>query len=262
MNDLILFHCMYFLILMKKSRANTIWVLSGGNTSITKLRKLNNNDYFYMRLIGSITAIFILSLLLPGCDHASQTPEPRVADRSFLTGQPCKAPCWYNLELDKSTLVDVTQTLKELPFVDHNSMIVHNTVYTGNIITTQINFNCFDPKGEPCGFIKVLDDKLKMVNIVIRYPLSMKTVVDQIGPPEYIFFFATMGGGCVLDFDYEMTKGIIVSSGQPGQMCQDLRNGKILDKNLNFTEVTYLSKDLIPSNRCQGNICFAWKDIK
>lgn len=210
----------------------------------------------------AIMLIFPLLLFLSACNHASLTPEPKIADRSFLTGQPCKAPCWYNLELDKSTQVDVIQTLKELPYVDHNSIIVHNTVYTGNIITTQIDFDCIEPKGEPCGFIKLLDGKLKMVDTVIRYPLTIKTVIDQIGPPEYIFFGALMGGDCLLDFDYEMTKGIIVRSGQPGQMCQDLQNGKILDKNLSFTEVTYLSKDLIPSNRCQGNICFAWKDIK
>jgi hypothetical protein len=229
---------------------------------MTKLRKLINNDYLCIRLIGSITAIFILSLLLPGCNHASQTPESRVADRSFLTGQPCKAPCWYNLELDKSTLVDVTQTLKELPFVDHNSISVHNTVYTGNIITTQIDFDCIEPKGKPCGFIKVLDDKLKMVNIVIRYPLTIKTVIDQIGPPEYIFFGAQMGGSCLIDFDYGPDKGIIVRSGQPIQMCQDLRNKKILDKNLIFTEILFLDEESIFVNRCQGNSCIDWKDIK
>ena len=206
--------------------------------------------------------IFGLFFMLSSCNHASLTPEPKIADRSFLSGQPCKAPCWYNLELDKSTTVEVIETLKELPFVDHNSTILHNTVYTGNIITTGINFDCIEPKGDHCGYLKVVDGKLKMVNMTIRYSLTIKTVIDQIGPPEYIFFFATMAGDCVLDFDYEIPKGIIVSSGQPRQICKDLRKGKILDKNLSFTEVTYLSKDVIPNNRCQGNICFAWKDIK
>jgi hypothetical protein len=214
----------------------------------------------------AIMLIFGLFLILSGCNRASLTPEPKIADRSFLTGQPCKAPCWYNLELDKSTQVDVIQTIKELPFVDHNSIIVYNNVGVGNFINAaEFNYDCIEPK-RACGSIVVSDDKLKMVDMIIQYSLTIKTVVDQIGSPDYVFFTpaAPEGIGCEIGLDYWPEKGITIISKiyQSNQACHDLKDGSFLDKNLNVTEIQYLTKDSMPANRCEGNNCIDWKDIK
>ena len=43
-------------------------------------------------------------------------------DRSFITDNPCAAPCWYGLKLESSGLEEYRQKLTELPFVEQGSV--------------------------------------------------------------------------------------------------------------------------------------------
>ncbi len=68
--------------------------------------------------------------VLTGCQFPVQTPfptptptlEPSQMDKSLLTDTPCPAPCWYGLELEKSSKADVLTTLQTLSFINSNSI--------------------------------------------------------------------------------------------------------------------------------------------
>jgi hypothetical protein len=69
----------------------------------------------------SILLVAVLGLTLASCDGNPALDDP-LADSSFLTQQPCAAPCWYGLEPDKSTADDVIAALRKLPFVDSGTI--------------------------------------------------------------------------------------------------------------------------------------------
>jgi hypothetical protein len=52
-------------------------------------------------------ALTLLGIFIGGCvilessGNKSKFPEDARVDRSFVTGQPCEAPCWYMLRLGR-----------------------------------------------------------------------------------------------------------------------------------------------------------------
>ena len=79
------------------------------------------------------------------------TTDPGLVDDSLLTDIPCKAPCWYGLELGKSTEADVLTTLHELSFIDPNRIGDRAASYWDpkeqkNIVVKLITAKCIKPK--------------------------------------------------------------------------------------------------------------------
>lgn len=52
---------------------------------------------------------------------ATPTLPPALMDRSWLTDNPCAVPCWYGLELNRSTKAEALATVGGLSFVDFTS---------------------------------------------------------------------------------------------------------------------------------------------
>jgi len=56
------------------------------------------------------------------------TLEPTLIDWSILTGLPCAAPCWYGLEVGRSTKSDILATARPLSFIDPRESLKSPTV--------------------------------------------------------------------------------------------------------------------------------------
>jgi hypothetical protein len=52
-------------------------------------------------------------------------PDDARVDQSFITGNTCAAPCWYGLEIDKSSEADVMSVLTTLKFIDYETLDIN-----------------------------------------------------------------------------------------------------------------------------------------
>jgi hypothetical protein len=199
---------------------------------------------------------FGLCILLTGCE----TPEPpQNADRSFVTGQPCTAPCWYGIVPDKSTESEALEKLQELPFVDHAKIKEDKNV--GVFIypnTTKITFYYVSPSGTRCGLFVIMAGIVKDIYLDIRYPLQLKSAVNQLGQPGYIWYAPASpnGGGCEVFFHWPQ-KGIVLNT-LSGQGCSFLDKG--MPPDLQIDNVQYQSQEWETAARatCANFDCISW----
>jgi hypothetical protein len=119
---------------------------------------------------GRIIALFLPALLfvtiLSGCTSPAatmSTPEP--IERSFLTDEPCAAPCWYGLIPGKSTKADAHRVLAEMPFVDQATIREGSTgFYMGD--ATAVTFRCpRQPSNRICGSIVVYGNTVQEIDL-------------------------------------------------------------------------------------------------
>jgi hypothetical protein len=205
-------------------------------------------------------------LLLSGCSTNSATKEPQFADRSFITDNPCASPCWYGLVPGVSTESEVEAELAELPFVDQEAIRKNYDVSIRAISHgASIQFGCAEPKGKSCGFIVLSDDIVQIIDMVIQYQLSIQTVIDKLGEPDYVYFtsYTSHGDGCLMDLDW-LARGISVRlvDQSSTRLCHELRDETPLDPNLAVNEVVYLSEKAIIPDRCEGSSCIPWPGFR
>ena len=198
--------------------------------------------------VGSFVFIMLAGFLV-SCQSLSRTPTPTLdadrVDRSLLTDQPCPAPCWYGLELGKSTRADVLATLRTLSFADPDTIQENAVGYWDrfshkSLAATVIGANYRSSRQQSAGLI-VANDTLLSIGIFPNYPLSLAQVVDHLGPPDYVS--AIMGldrTTCYLELIW-LNRQIVVGrtelNGQ--QLCGTLDSGKSLDPNLIVEEIHY-----------------------
>ena len=198
--------------------------------------------------VGSFVFIMLAGFLV-SCQSLSRTPTPTLdadrVDRSLLTDQPCPAPCWYGLELGKSTRADVLATLRTLSFADPDTIQENAVGYWDrfshkSLAATVIGANYRSSRQQSAGLI-VANDTLLSIGIFPNYPLSLAQVVDHLGPPDYVS--AIMGldrTTCYLELIW-LNRQIVVGrtelNGQ--QLCDTLDSGKSLDPNLIVEEIHY-----------------------
>lgn len=118
------------------------------------------------------------------------TLEAPLMDLSILTDEPCPAPCWYSLELNKSTKLDVINTLQTLSFVDANTVQEHPYGYWDhltdkNLEATLISVDCIEPQ-QQCVGLTIANDSLKGIGLFPNYLLTLSDVVNSLGPPDFV----------------------------------------------------------------------------
>ena len=188
--------------------------------------------------------ILVLSgIIVAGCANSSN--DTRI-DRSFLTGKPCEAPCWYGLELDKANEDDVRQTLKTLPFIDQTTMREWTAPWLGDWSAKEIHPNCVYPVPATTGCVGLLiyNDKLKQIRMSIAYELTFGTVVEKLGPPDYMSYdiYHPEVGGCVIDLGWT-TKGIDVEylDTRDESKCKSIKKGNGVDRSTIVSGLFYYS---------------------
>jgi hypothetical protein len=195
---------------------------------------------------GEITCLVILGLILAlalvACSGWKNNPK---ADRSFITDMPCKAPCWYGLELGKSSKADVAVALDELPFIDKASIREYGTRWLDDDYAREYYFGCVHPKKESCGSALISNDKLMTLWLSVGYSLSFKMGVDKLGEPDFLDY-----GGCVPYTPvcsvslYWLRKGIVISSDlKNGKVCQAIQKDNSIPADLQVTDIFYTVED-------------------
>ena len=129
------------------------------------------------------------SLFLCSCDlkqafsglWPSPTPtlSPELMDRSWLTGIPCSPPCWYGLEIGKTTPEEAQEKINQLSFIEANVTKWDNI---------SVPLYCKGQNYYYCAELRFDDNKLSEIGIFPNYEITLKEVVDAIGPPDFLSY--------------------------------------------------------------------------
>ncbi len=194
--------------------------------------------------------MIITIAILASCHAAPETPSPPPSqvDRSFLTGQPCAAPCWYGLQLGESiTEEEIVSTLKTLPFVEPGSIdrTMDIRLFPDG---RSVEFKCPASKRTICGAAILSGGKLKVLETPMQYALTFKTVVERLGPPDSVDYgpMNPEKPGCALKLVWTK-QGIRADHLDAGseRTCNLLRDGRGLDGSREVIGLTYYSPDAL-----------------
>ena len=130
--------------------------------------------------------LLILSIFTVSCGNSKV--DEVFMDKSFLEKEPCVAPCWYGLELEKSTEEDVYEVLTQLPFVIQDSIVKKGMGWWDDDSATLISYTCMYPKNTICGSIGVSRDKVVEIYMDVNYDLPLSLIVDELGEPDYVMY--------------------------------------------------------------------------
>lgn len=105
--------------------------------------------------------LFLIGLiyLVAACSVAQ---DDTLTDLSLKTLQPCAPPCWYGMELGKSSVDDFKATLLQLPFVDHSEFSYYesNDPEKPSVVQGSLDWRCVRPARDWCGHAFFIDGKL------------------------------------------------------------------------------------------------------
>jgi hypothetical protein len=106
-------------------------------------------------------------------------------DQSWLLDEPCKAPCWYELELEHSTQQEAEEAILSLPFIEpsHDPYSIGLRI-SGNKEEELIYFDCVEPQGVPCAILGFVNSVLVEIMIVPNFHITFADVVEKIGAPD------------------------------------------------------------------------------
>ncbi len=152
-----------------------------------------------MKTMCRLLCVFLSFLPISGCSEKN-------VDRSFITQMPCASPCWYGLELDKSSKEEVISVLQTLPFVMKDSITVSDISYMYGNDSYAIHYDCsFTVKNHRCGTLEIVNGTLKSNWYQLGYELEISEIVDLIGPPDFVQFRTPIAeiGGCDLVFFWQ-----------------------------------------------------------
>ncbi len=206
------------------------------------IRGLNGISMIVILLI--LLSLSCLSLNIPGTKSSSDFPDDPNIDRSFITGQPCEAPCWYGLTLGVSTTSDIRNTLHELSLVDQSTLFE----YSYEINEMVFGFDCVYyhvPGGGGCGVLQTSPDgKLKSMVISVQYPLTLKSAIDRLGIPKYYTVdTSSTEDNCILSI-YWPEKSIVVVTEENSRKkhCSENKSAPI-DLDLQIVSLIYTRID-------------------
>lgn len=159
-------------------------------------------------------------------------PNDSRMDLSFLTNQPCKAPCWYGLELGKSSIEEIRTTLTSLPFIKPGSIREYKGGNPGELLL--IAQCVYLDSNDDCVWIETSSDgMLKKVGLGIHYPLALDSVIEQLGSPSYFILDVISGADiCLIYIHWPDTNILAVIKATPRERyCESNNLESIILKN-------------------------------
>jgi hypothetical protein len=186
-------------------------------------------------------------------------------DRSFLTDQPCAAPCWYQLVPGKSSKDDVINTLKNLTFIEPNSIKEYGTKWINDDSAQSIIFACTHPIKKNCGEIVISKDQLKLISLSVNFPLDIEAVVNKLGPPSYVDYgvYAPEVGGCIVSFNWpDLNIEASNLDTRNNELCTIIQNQHSIPRKIEIQSMSYAVNEafnLEPGGCCQR---IEWPDFK
>ena len=117
--------------------------------------------------------------------QAPQMSNSWIAD--FVTGNPCSAPCWYGLQLNKSTEADVYSTLKKLDFVDQTSIGEWSVTWLNDADAKEIFYSCLYPNEKGCGSCSSISEQIEIFANDNPLPINGRNGCAETGRAELHF---------------------------------------------------------------------------
>jgi hypothetical protein len=175
---------------------------------------------------------------------------PAEMDKSWLTGQPCQAPCWYGLTPGKATSRDVLEKIKLLTFINPQKVEQgKSNRWNGKSLVLETYFSLVgvNPAGQKYVLINMGQDVVDSIGIYPNYQVSFKETVAALGAPDWVSYSASSenGNDCVLTLFWNKRQ-LDVSTYQDSaglsqpELCDQIRqnNGQI-PPGLDVQTVTY-----------------------
>lgn len=219
-------------------------------------KKFSHLDFLFFLLFSG------LAIVVTGCESTPKPVDLELVDQSFITDQTCEAPCWYGLEPGKSNETEVLDVLKKQPFVNQSMIETRSNVgIDAYKNASEISYGCASPIGSTCGFISSVNGTVIYISVIVQYPLSLRSVINRLGAPDYIFYSPNSphGDGCRVTFNWTQKRISTVGLDQTSQrICLNLDEGKGLDPDLQIIELNYKSEDIALQNYCDHMNCKSW----
>jgi hypothetical protein len=137
----------------------------------------------------------ILSIIIYGCSSvpsdAISTPLPEQMDTSPFTGIPCAAPCWYGLEVGRSSENEVFAILPTITFIDQKSIQIHQRPSVPDYYIelygpgVEIIGNCINFDKE-CIVITIANDVLQEIVVNLNYEIKPDEAISYLGNPDHV----------------------------------------------------------------------------
>jgi hypothetical protein len=117
--------------------------------------------------------------------------DPSLKDTSWLTGVPCKLPCWYGINVGTSTKEEALSLIQPSSFIDFSGIEEIESQYwdprTGIVEPSLLmSFPCKQPTGRTCAHMSFVDNILMEISITPNFQITFGEVVRQIGEPDYL----------------------------------------------------------------------------
>jgi hypothetical protein len=130
----------------------------------------------------------LIGISIVGCSESPLPPE--LMDRSPFSGTPCEAPCWHGLTIGESNENEVMEILPTLAFINQDTIFVHYMSMPGpdpSIFApgAEITASCIRPH-KPCLTLRVVDDVLIEIQIVLNYDITLEDAIASLGNPDYL----------------------------------------------------------------------------
>jgi hypothetical protein len=204
----------------------------------------------FTRIRFWLCTLTVIAWTLTACaQRPTPTLEASLMDKSLLTDKPCPAPCWYGLELGKSTRAEVLATLQTLSFADPKTIQEAGSNYWDytadkNLPATLIRIDCRRPNRPypQCAALRVSNDILVDIILSPNYALPLSEVVDHLGPPDYV--------GAVILQDLTTCQLMLMWIKKQIQLertevngknlCEAVRAGQRLDPSLTVDAIYYM----------------------
>jgi hypothetical protein len=143
-----------------------------------------------------IISIFFVNSCFPKPTSIRTTPTIPIVpiemtDQSWLTDQPCKSPCWYQMQVGETTKEESMELLKKNRFINPTPIREYH-IGTFDTVEDQkpenkgIVFNCVQPDGWECAYLEFVSNNLYSIQLNLPYKISFEEVVKKIGFPDYL----------------------------------------------------------------------------
>jgi hypothetical protein len=143
-------------------------------------------------IVGFYLLIISCSNLNTNRIYVDPTAHPDWIDRSWLTDQPCTAPCWQGLETGKSLRTDALETAHKLSFLGEE-----RTELTDK---ARVSFLCKYPSDEACASMRFEHGILSDLSLYPNYSITLDQVITQLGSPDSFYYSRRQADvkGCAL----------------------------------------------------------------
>lgn len=208
-------------------------------------------------------AIFLVCILymaacqenFPGVlPNPTPTLDASKIDNSMFTDMPCKAPCWYGLQLNESSKEDVLTVLHGLTFISQSTIQESSVGYwdpflKDNIQANLISANCAQPQNRQCIGLTIADGKLKIIGLFPNQEIRFDVLVNHLGPPDYVganLIPPVHSPGCSVNLIW-VSRQIVADHTEKSSttLCDEVQSGMGIKPSLLVNSITYFLPEYI-----------------